>query len=320
MVETSARLLRVLSLLQSPRDWSGAELADRLGATPRTIRRDVERLRGLGYPVHSSTGTSGGYRLGAGAELPPLLLDDEEAVAVAVGLQSAAGGVEGIEESSARALAKLEQVLPHRLRRRVNALAAYTVPTTRAHQGPVVHPALIAELANACRDRQQLRFSYETHQGATGRRIVEPHRLVSTYRRWYLVGWDTGRADWRTFRLDRITLTPPHGPRFAPRPLPAQDLAAWVFEGVAVRAYPEQVTVLLRVPVERAAEAVSLAAGSLEAVDGESCLLRTGGPSLELILAHILMLGFDFEVRAPEGLLGQVRLWRERLERALAGS
>lgn len=322
MVETSARLLRLLSLLQSPREWSGGELADRLGVTPRTVRRDVERLRGLGYPVHSSRGTAGGYQLGAGAQLPPLLLDDEEAVAVAVGLRGAAGGggVQGIEESSARALGKLEQVLPHRLRRRVNALNAYTVPMTRSYGGPAAEPSVITELAHACRDHQQLRFSYEKHGGATTRRIVEPHRLVSTYRRWYLVGWDTEREDWRTFRVDRITLTPPHGPRFAPRTPPSEDLAAWVSEGVAVRAYAEHVTVLLRVPIERAAEVVTLSTGTLEAVDEHSCLLRTGGPSLEVILPYILMLGFDFEVRAPEGLFSQVRELRDRLDRALGGS
>lgn len=321
MVETSARLLRLLSLLQATREWSGADLAERLGVTPRTVRRDVDRLRGFGYPVHSTTGTAGGYQLGAGAQLPPLLLDDEEAVAVAVGLRSAAsGGVQGIEESSARALAKLEQVLPHRLRRRVSALNAYTVPMTRAHHGPAVEASAITELAHACRDHQQLRFAYESHDGTATRRVVEPHRLVSTYRRWYLVGWDVEREDWRTFRVDRITLTPPHGPRFTPRTPPAEDLAAWVSEGVAVRAYPAHATVLLRVPVERAAEVVSLSAGTLEAVDEHSCLLRTGGPSLDVLVPYILMLGFDFEVREPEGLFPQVETLRDRLDRALGRS
>ena len=322
MVETSARLLRLLSLLQAaPRDWSGAELANRLGITARTVRRDVDRLRGLGYPVHSSTGTTGGYRLGAGAQLPPLLLDDEEAVAVAVGLRNAANGaVQGIEESSVRALAKLEQVLPHRLRRRVSALNAYTVPMTRAHRGPAVEASAITELAHACRDQQQLRFAYEAHDGTASRRIVEPHRLVSTFLRWYLVGWDVDRADWRTFRVDRITLTPPHGPRFSPRTPPAEDLAAWVSEGVALQAYAAHATVLLRVPMERAAEVVSLPWGTLEAVDEQSCLLRVGGPSLDVLLPYILMLGFDFEVRSPEGLFAQVEALRDRLDGALGRS
>lgn len=321
MVGTSARLLRLLSLLQTPRDWSGAELADRLGVTPRTVRRDVDRLRGLGYPVHSTTGTAGGYQLGAGAQLPPLLLDDEEAVAVAVGLRNAAGGgVQGIEESSVRALAKLEQVLPHRLRRRVSALNAYTVPVRRAHSGPAVEASALTELAHACRDHQQLRFAYETHDGTVSRRAVEPHRLVSTYRRWYLVGWDTDRADWRTYRVDRLTLTPPHGPRFDPRTPPAEDLAAWVSEGVSVNAYAEHATVLLRVPMEEAADVVSLYSGTLEAVDEHSCLLRTGAPSLEVLVPYILMLGLDFEVRAPEALFPQVEALRDRLDRALGRS
>lgn len=217
MLETSARLLRLLSLLQSHREWSGSELAGRLGVTARTVRRDVDRLRELGYPVNASPGTGGGYQLGAGAELPPLLLDDEEAVAVAVGLRSAAGqGIDGIGESSVRALAKLEQVLPSRLRRRVGALNAFTVPLLRGPQLSAVDPGVLTELANACRDAERLRFEYRDHGGAATRRTVEPHRLVCTERRWYLVGWDVDRADWRTFRVDRVTPRPPHGPRFTP--------------------------------------------------------------------------------------------------------
>lgn len=318
MLETSARLLRLLSLLQAHRDWSGADLAERLGVTPRTVRRDVDRLRGLGYPVHSSTGTAGGYRLGAGAELPPLLLDDEEAVAVAVGLRSAAdGGVQGIEESSARALAKLEQVLPHRLRRRLGALTAYTVPMTREHRGSVVDPGTITELVHACRDHEVLRFEYLSYGGAPSRRTVEPYRLVSTYRRWYLVGWDRDREDWRTYRADRITLRPPHGPRFTPRDPPAENLAAWVSEGVSTRAYAEQATVLLHAPIERAAERVPLSTGMLETVDEHCCLLRTGAHTLEMMVVHLVLLGFDFEVREPAGLNDAVKTVRDRLSRSL---
>ncbi|MEU9123068.1 YafY family protein [Streptomyces sp. NPDC048506] len=316
MLETSARLLRLLSLLQAHREWSGAELADRLDVTPRTVRRDVDRLRELGYPVHSAPGTAGGYRLGAGAELPPLLLDDEEAVAVAVGLRTAAaGGIEGIEETSVRALAKLEQVLPHRLQRRVGALNAFTVPIPGG--GPRVDPQVLTEIAHACRDAQQLRFRYTAHDGTVSRRTVEPHRLVSAQRRWYLVAWDTERADWRTYRADRITPTPPHGPRFTPRTPPAEDLAAYVSQGISTRVYAKQATVLLHAPVERAAERISPAAGVLEAVDAQHCLLRTGAHSLELMVLHIVLTGFDFEVREPPELLDRVREIRDRLSRAL---
>ncbi|MGX1758968.1 helix-turn-helix transcriptional regulator [Streptomyces lydicus] len=318
MLETSARLLRLLSLLQAHREWSGAELADRLDVTPRTVRRDIDRLRELGYPVHSAPGTAGGYRLGAGAELPPLLLDDEEAVAVAVGLRTAAvGGVEGIEESSVRALAKLEQVLPHRLRRQVGALNAYTVPLPGGG-GPRVDPSLLTELAHACRDCRRFRFDYTTHDGTCSRRIVEPHRLVCARRRWYLVAWDVDRADWRTYRVDRLTPTPPHGPRFTPRPPPAPDLAAYVSRGISTGVYARQATVLLHAPLERAAERIGPAAGTLEAVDDRSCLLRTGAHSLELMVLHIVLTGFDFEVREPPELQSRIREIRDRLSRALA--
>lgn len=216
MSETSARLLNLLSLLQTPREWPGSELAGRLGVTTRTIRRDIDRLRELGYPVHATMGAEGGYRLTAGAAMPPLLLDDDEAVAVAVGLRTAAaGGVDGIEEVSVRALAKLEQVLPHRLRRRVGALTAFTVPILDAG-GPRVDPHTLTELAHACRDRQRFRFDYTAHDGTASRRTVEPLRLVWARRHWYLVAWDADRADWRTYRADRLTPTPPHGPRFTP--------------------------------------------------------------------------------------------------------
>ncbi|KUJ67292.1 DNA-binding transcriptional regulator [Streptomyces albus subsp. albus] len=319
MLETSARLLRLLSLLQAHREWSGADLADRLGVTPRTVRRDVDRLRELGYPVHSAPGTAGGYRLGAGAQLPPLLLDDEEAVAVAVGLrQAAGGGVEGMEETSVRALAKLEQVLPDRLSRRVGALTAFTVPLHHRSFGPTVEPAVLTELANACRDCQRLRFAYRSHGGDSSRRTVEPYRLVCAQRRWYLVGWDADRQDWRTFRADRITLTPPHGPRFTPRRPPAEDLAAYVSAGVSSAAYAERATVLLKVPVEAAAERVSPSAGILEPVDEHSCLLHTGAHSLDLMVVHIALMGFDFEVREPAELTAHIRELRDRLDRALA--
>ncbi|ELP63106.1 helix-turn-helix transcriptional regulator [Streptomyces turgidiscabies] len=323
MLETSARLLRLLSLLQAHREWSGPDLADRLGVTPRTVRRDVDRLRDLGYPVDASPGTGGGYRLGAGAELPPLLLDDDEAVAVAVGLRTAAGqGIEGIGETSVRALAKLEQVLPDRLRRRVGALNAFTVPMLRGPQPSAVDPAVLTELAHLCRDTERLRFEYRGHEGAVSmaRRTVEPHRLVCTERRWYLVAWDVDRADWRTFRVDRITPKPPHGPRFAPRTPPADDLAAYVSKGVSTRAYATHAVVRLLVPLAEAAARISPSAGTLEPDGDEACLLRTGAASLDVMVIHVMLMGFEFEVLEPTELVDVIRASRDRLSRAMERS
>jgi predicted DNA-binding transcriptional regulator YafY len=279
----------------------------------------VDRLRELGYPVNASPGTGGGYQLGAGAELPPLLLDDDEAVAVAVGLRTAAGqGIEGIGETSVRALAKLEQVLPNRLRRRVSALNAFTVPMLRPGppSGPV-DPAVLTELAHLCRDAERLRFEYRSHTGAPSRRTVEPHRLVCTERRWYLVAWDVDRADWRTFRVDRITPKPPHGPRFTPREAPAEDLAAYVSEGVSRRAYATQAAVRLLVPLHEAAERISPSAGMLEADGEDACVLRSGAANLDAMVVHVMMTGFEFEVLEPEELTEAIRTARDRLARAL---
>ncbi|MGW3150826.1 MULTISPECIES: helix-turn-helix transcriptional regulator [Streptomyces] len=321
MLETSARLLRLLSLLQAHREWSGPELAERLGVTPRTVRRDVDRLRELGYPVNASPGTGGGYQLGAGAELPPLLLDDDEAVAVAVGLRTAAGqGIEGIGESSVRALAKLEQVLPGRLRRRVGALNAFTVPMLRGPQPSTVDPAVLTELAHLCRDAERLRFEYRDHDGASTRRTVEPHRLVCTEHRWYLVAWDLDREDWRTFRADRISPKPPHGPRFTPREPPAEDLAAYVSRGVSTRVYAAHAAVRLLVPLEVAAQRISPSAGMLEADGAEACILRAGAPNLDVMVIHVMMTGFDFEVLEPAGLTESIGAIRDRLSRALERS
>ncbi|MFI5873034.1 helix-turn-helix transcriptional regulator [Streptomyces sp. NPDC051445] len=319
MLETSARLLRLLSLLQAHREWSGSQLADRLGVTARTVRRDVDRLRELGYPVNASPGTGGGYQLGAGAELPPLLLDDDEAVAVAVGLRTAAGqGIEGIGETSVRALAKLEQVLPHRLRRRVGALNAFTVPMLRGPRPAGIDPAVLTELAHLCRDAERLRFDYRGHDGTATRRAVEPHRLVCTERRWYLVAWDLDRADWRTFRVDRLTPRPPHGPRFEPREPPAEDLAAYVSQGVSTFAYATRATVRLLVPLAEAVERISPSAGTLEPDGDRACVLRTGAASLDVMGVHVMLTGFAFEVVEPVELIEAIRAARDRLDGALA--
>lgn len=321
MLETSARLLKLLSLLQAHRDWPGPELAARLGVTTRTIRNDVERLRSLGYPVHGTPGVAGGYRLGAGAALPPLLLDDEEAVAVAVGLgRAAGGGVEGIEESSVRALAKLEQVLPARLRRRVGALNAYTVqvPVRLAAEGQAVAPETLTTIANAARDRERLRFDYTGHDGSATLRDVEPYRLVHRRGRWYLVGHDVERRDWRTFRVDRLRLRTPAGPRFTPRELPGDgDVAAYVEKGVKDAMWRHRGTVLLRAPASR----LRGLPPSLvpEPVDDATCLLRVGGDDLDGIAAWIGVLGVDFEVLDPPELGEAVLRLAERYRRAVSG-
>ena len=229
MVQTSARLLALLSLLQVRREWTGQELADRLEVGPRTIRRDVDKLRSLGYPIEAAPGVAGGYRLGNGGELPPLLLDDAEAVAVAVGLRTAAsGGIAGIEETSVRALAKLEQVLPGRLRRRVNALSHAT--STFGVEGPRIDPEVLATLAGACRDQVRLRYSYVARDERASQRIVEPAAVVYSGRRWYLVAFDLDRDDWRTFRLDRIRGRVRIGERGRRRTVPGGDPAAFVRE------------------------------------------------------------------------------------------
>ena len=231
---TSSRLLTLLSLLQGRRDWPGGELADRLEVSGRTVRRDIDRLRELGYPVESLTGPTGGYRLAAGTALPPLLLDDEEAIAIAVGLRTAARtSVTGIEETSVRALVKLEQVLPSHLRRRVQALSSATMTLERGG-GPTADPQVLTLIAAACRDHERVRFGYQAREGERTRREVEPHSLVNVGRRWYLVAWDCGRDDWRTFRVDRIARPAP-GARFRPRELPAKDGAAYVAQSLSAR-------------------------------------------------------------------------------------
>ncbi|NXY98739.1 YafY family transcriptional regulator, partial [Streptomyces sp. BR123] len=231
MTDTPARLLSLLSLLQTPREWPGSELADRLRVSTRTIRRDIDRLRELGYPVEATLGPEGGYRLVAGAAMPPLLLDDEEAVAIAVGLRAGAGhAVEGVEEASVRALAKLEQVLPGRLRHRVSALQSATIALTRG-DGATVDPRTLTTMASAVAGQERMRFAYRARDGAGTRRLVEPYRLVSTGSRWYLVAYDMGREDWRTFRVDRVAEPFATGARFAPRAMP-MDAVEFVRRGL----------------------------------------------------------------------------------------
>ncbi|WP_083949799.1 helix-turn-helix transcriptional regulator [Herbidospora yilanensis] len=316
MLETSARLLRLLSLLQARRDWPGRDLADRLGVSDRTVRRDVERLRDLGYPVHASRGTDGGYRLGAGAAMPPLLLDDEEAVAVAIGLRTAVGGM---EESSARALAKLEQVLPSRLRHRVDALRASTEPVPADRPGPTVDPTVLATLATACRNRERLRFDYRAHDGSSTLRGVEPHRIVSWGRRWYLVAWDVDRDDWRTFRVDRLTPRTPTGPRFPPRDPPEGGAASYVARGVSSAAWRHRARVVVHAAAEVVTERINPAVGVVEAIDDDRCVLDTGAESIQTLAVHLGLLDLDFDVAEPPELIEYLRTLAARFTRAAVG-
>jgi len=316
MLQTSARLLRLLSLFQAQRYWGGAELSERLQVTARTLRRDVDRLRSLGYPVHSTSGIAGGYQLGAGANLPPLLLDDDEAVAVALGLRtSASGGISGTEEASVRALLKLEQVLPPRLRHRVAALHAFILPLETRRPG--VDANLLSVIAGACRDHAGIRFSYHNRTGAPSIRTVEPHRVVHTGYRWYLVAWDLGRKDWRTFRVDRIEGKPKTSTRFKPRKPPEGDFAAFVAKSLSQVPYPFRARVTLHAPVATLAKKIPSSAGVLEEIDGNSCTLYTGSHSLESITIHLALLEVAFRVHEPPELITYIRELTERLNNAI---
>jgi predicted DNA-binding transcriptional regulator YafY len=237
----SSRLLSLLSLLQTRRDWPGDVLAGRLGVSPRTVRRDVDRLRALGYPVHATKGPDGGYRLAAGSAMPPLMLDDEQVVALTVALQTASTGVDGLDEAAARALATLRQVLPARLRARVEGLELTAVRRPDAPGEEKVDTERLMAVGAAVRAREVLRFDYRSpgQDGAVGRpRRAEPHHLVTRGRRWYLVAWDLDRADWRTFRVDRLHPRTPTGPRFERRELPAPDVAAYLQQQLAGTMHP----------------------------------------------------------------------------------
>ncbi len=313
MESPAGRLLKLLSLLQSRPHWNGPQLAERLGVTERTVRRDVSRLRDLGYPVEAEAGRAGGYQLGAGGALPPLLLTDDESVAVAVGLRAAAsGGVTGYEEAAVAALAKLEQVLPAHLRERVLSLNAATVLVRSGH-GPLVDPEVLLTLAQGCRRPEQVRFGYRDGSGNMTDRRVEPYGLVNAERRWYLVGRDLDRAAWRTFRLDRMTEPALTGHRFVRIEDP--DAAAMVLDGIAFAPYEWQAEVLLSAEPAAAAAEIPATIGSLEPVEGGT-LLRIGANEVEWLARYVAGLPFDSEVRHPPELRTALRALGRRLQRA----
>lgn len=303
MLQTSARLLALLSLLQLRREWSGPELADRLEVGPRTIRRDVEKLRELGYPIEAAPGVAGGYRLGTGADLPPLLLDDAEAVAVAVGLRSAAAGtIAGMEETSVQALAKLEQVLPERLRRRVRAVGDAT--SALPVDGPRIDADLLTALASACRDVTRVRFAYVAKDDALTRRLVEPSAVVHTGWRWYLVAFDLDRDAWRTFRVDRIAAPVMEVGRGTRREVPGGDPAAFVRSQLrAGDGEPVRGQALVHAPLAEVERRLPGRYVSVRAEgDGATRVETTGGWSAQFPV-WLATLGHAFEVLSPPELV-----------------
>jgi predicted DNA-binding transcriptional regulator YafY len=315
-MSTTARLLQLLSLLQTHRYWPGPELAGRLEVSPRTLRRDVERLRDLGYPVDAGRGVGGGYQLRAGAALPPMLLEADEAVAVAVALRTASASVSGIEDAALGALAKLVQVMPPPLRRRVDALHAYTVPA--AIRGPVVSAEDLTVLAQACRDAERVRLRYAPRGRPAATRTVEPHRLVARGRLWYLLAWDLERADWRTFRVDRLTAPETTGARFRPRDIPGGDAARFVQASIDSRPRHD-VRLLVQAPAERVRR-VAGAWADVREVDGESCEVRMETDSLEWPVAVVGAVGAEFSVVHPPELVAYLAGTGERLLRAAGSS
>ncbi|MCW2749437.1 MAG: hypothetical protein JWR83_547 [Aeromicrobium sp.] len=312
MLETSARLLAVLALLQSRPAWSGPELAARLDVTTRTIRNDIDRLRMLGYPVNAERGVHGNYRLGAGASVPPLLLEDDEAIAVVLGLRAAStSSVERVAESSAVALAKLEQVLPSRLRRQVKTLSQVTTQVADdagiPDRDPTVDPEALTAVAAAIRDVEWLRFDYDDVP-----RLVEPYRLVSWERRWYLLGREPEAASWGVFRLDRMRLRMRTGRRFLPQPLPDEDVSAYVMRAVAYEGWAVHARITVLAPASEVMARINPAVGIVEPIDDETCTLITGADNVATMAVYVGLLDLDIRVEGPPELVERMRVLSRR--------
>ncbi len=318
MANTSSRTLRLLSLLQAHRHWKGSDLAQRLDVSERTLRRDVDRLRELGYDVDATPGVDGGYQLRAGTALPPLVVDDEEAVALAVGMQAATdGAIPGIEEASVRALGKVVQVMPPRLRRRVDALRAMTVPASWGPSGggPAVNTEALVAVAQCCRDGERLRFDYTAREGEASSRHVEPHRLVRLGRRWYLAAWDLDRADWRSFRLDRLREPRGTGARFAARVPPGGDAAKYVKSSIVGLREPQQIVIEVDAPADVVRARIGRWA-TITDLDAGRCRVEMAADQLEWPAMAMGALGAEFIVLEPAELRSYLRDWSERFARA----
>ncbi|GAA1965968.1 helix-turn-helix transcriptional regulator [Microbacterium deminutum] len=300
MLETSARLLRLLALLQVRRDWTGGELASRLDVTTRTIRNDVDRLRRLGYPVEAAPGVTGGYRLGESVTMPPMLLDDDEAVAVAIALRSAASAsAQGLGEASVRALLKIQRILPSRLRERLESfrVAAIALPGRDSD----VDPDMLVTIAAAVRNTERIRFDYEAHGGSITHRDVEPYRLVAGESRWYLFAWDVERDAWRTFRVDRMSLRVPVGPRFAAKPLPPDEvIAGHVSAGIRRATWRFRARVIVHAPADHVRTRIPVPL-TITRHGPERCEIVVGSDDPRMLALHLGMLDAEFEViDAPE--------------------
>ena len=319
MLETSARLLRLLTLLQSRRWWTGAELAEQLSVTSRTVRADVERLRRLGYPVQAVRGQAGGYELGHGGKLPPLLLDDDEAVAIAVALRTVAvGSLAGLEQATLQALTKLTQLTPARLRTRISALSDSLLAVP--FRGPRVDPDVLVAIAMTIRDHEELRFEYRSHTAEVTRRQAEPYRLVTFHRRWYLFAWDVGRSDWRTFRVDRMVPRTPNGRRFTPRTLPPdREITERVARGVQVAPWHYRARVTVRAAESAVRERLPVPV-DLEVLTGDSCRVELGSDDPAMLAKHLVMLDADFTVEDAPELIDELRALTARLQRAVDDS
>jgi predicted DNA-binding transcriptional regulator YafY len=314
MSETTSRVLQLLGLLQSRRVWSGAELSQRLGVTGRSVRRDVERLRELGYPVHASKGHGGGYQLGAGAALPPLLLDPDEAVAVAVCLRLAAGGsVAGVGEAALRALSKLDQVMPARLRSQVSAVHDTTVTLTPNSSDSPVEPDVLMTLARACRDHEHVTAGYIDRSGTGSQRRLEPYQLVTTGRRWYLLAYDRDRRDWRSLRLDRLADVRALGSTFTPRPAP--DAASYVRRSISASPYRYVARVRYHAPQDVLAQHFSPASAHIEPDGPDACIVTAGADDPMRMALYFAMVDADFEVLEPPEVMRAVRSVADRLRR-----
>ncbi|WP_422741839.1 helix-turn-helix transcriptional regulator [Mycobacterium sp. WMMD1722] len=316
MSETTGRVLHLLGLLQSRRVWSGDELAERLGVTTRSVRRDIERLRDLGYPVAASKGHGGGYQLGAGAALPPLLLDPDEAVAMAVCLRLAAGGtVAGVGESALRALSKLDQVMPRRLRSQVSAIHEATVTLTSGAPESVVAPEVLMTLARASRDHEHVTADYVDRAGNATRRRLEPYHLVTTGRRWYLLAWDRDRLDWRSLRLDRMADVTAAGTTFVPRDAP--DAAAYVRRSISSSPYRYVARVRYQAPLETVASHFPAGSAELEADGPQACIVTAGADNPERMALYFAMVDADFEILEPPEVAEAMIAVAARLRRSV---